>query len=162
MPYLLDADVFIRAKRDHYRHSVCPGFWDWLAQASAAGTVYSIDKVKDELLNGSAPFMAWLAARPAGFFLTADAGVLVRMPAVSAWVNGRGCTPAATSVFFGNADFLLVAHALARGFVLVTHELPAPLSKRSVKIPDVCNGLGVTWTNPYQMLEDEGVRLVLP
>ncbi len=33
MAYLLDSDVFIRAKRDHYGFDFCPAFWDWLEQA---------------------------------------------------------------------------------------------------------------------------------
>ena len=27
MAYLLDSDVFIRAKNDHYGFDFCPGFW---------------------------------------------------------------------------------------------------------------------------------------
>ena len=30
MAYLLDSDVFIRAKNDHYGFDLCPGFWEWL------------------------------------------------------------------------------------------------------------------------------------
>lgn len=30
MPYLLDANVFIQAKRLHYGMDFCPAFWDWL------------------------------------------------------------------------------------------------------------------------------------
>ena len=29
MAYLLDADVFIRAKNLHYGLDFCPAFWDW-------------------------------------------------------------------------------------------------------------------------------------
>jgi len=32
MAYLLDADVFIRAKNLHYGLDFCPAFWDWLTQ----------------------------------------------------------------------------------------------------------------------------------
>ena len=45
MAYLLDADVFIRAKNLHYGFDFCPAFWDWLAQQSDAGIVKSIEKV---------------------------------------------------------------------------------------------------------------------
>ena len=52
MAYLLDADVFIRAKNLHYGFDFCPAFWDWLIQQSQGGQVYSIEKVGDELLAG--------------------------------------------------------------------------------------------------------------
>ena len=32
MAYLLDANVFIEAKRRHYGFDFCPAFWDWLDQ----------------------------------------------------------------------------------------------------------------------------------
>ena len=53
MAYLLDADVFIRAKNLHYGFDFCPAFWDWLIQQSQGGQVYSIERVGDELLAGS-------------------------------------------------------------------------------------------------------------
>ena len=34
MRYLLDADVFIRAKNLHYGLDFCPAFWDWLIESN--------------------------------------------------------------------------------------------------------------------------------
>ena len=45
MAYLLDSDVFIRAKNDHFGFDFCPAFWDWLELASSNGTVGSVDAV---------------------------------------------------------------------------------------------------------------------
>lgn len=50
MAYLLDADVFIRAKRLHYGFDFCPAFWAWLIEKNAAGQVFSIEKVGDEVM----------------------------------------------------------------------------------------------------------------
>ena len=41
MPYLLDANVFIQAKRLHYGMDFCPAFWDWLIARNAANEVFS-------------------------------------------------------------------------------------------------------------------------
>ena len=49
MAYLLDADVFIRAKNDHYGFDFCPAFWDWLERAGGEGIVHSVEAVYDEL-----------------------------------------------------------------------------------------------------------------
>ena len=40
MAYLLDADVFIRAKNLHYGLDFCPAFWAWLAGENAAGRLF--------------------------------------------------------------------------------------------------------------------------
>ena len=37
MAYLLDADVFIRAKNLHYGFDFCPAFWDWPRRRTERG-----------------------------------------------------------------------------------------------------------------------------
>ncbi len=49
MAYLLDADVFIRAKNLQYGLDFCPAFWDGLVNRNAAGTLFSIENVGDEV-----------------------------------------------------------------------------------------------------------------
>ncbi len=45
MAYLLDANVFIEAKRRHYSFDFCPAFWDWLVEGNAAGKTCSVERV---------------------------------------------------------------------------------------------------------------------
>ncbi len=40
MTYLLDANVFIQAKRLYYGFDFCPGFWDWIIESNAEGSVF--------------------------------------------------------------------------------------------------------------------------
>nr|WP_243663692.1 DUF4411 family protein [Rhodothermus marinus] len=58
------------------------------------------------------------------------------------------------------ADYWLIAHALAGGFVVVTHEKPAD-TRNKVKIPNVCVGLGIKVMTPFEMLRHERARFVL-
>lgn len=159
--YVLDADVFIRARRDHYRFPVCPGFWHWLLLANRAGTVFSIDKVQAELTAGTDELVAWAKAQSTSFFLPTDSSVTVAAQAITAWAAGQSYEPQAIAQFFAAADYWLVAHALARSCTVVTHETSQPESKRRIKLPDACRGVGVACTNPFQLLEDEGGRFVL-
>lgn len=161
MAYLLDANVFISAKRDHYRMNVCPGFWEWIATANRGGILYSIKSVQEELKNGSDLLVAWARQQPKTFFLAPDAHVTTALKEISNWVNSQSYTAAAIAEFFAAADYWLVGHALATGYTVVTHEVSVPSSKKNVKIPDACNGVGVKWTNPFEMLEKEGALFVL-
>lgn len=68
MSYLLDADVFIRAKNLHYGLDFCPAFWSWLIAGNAAGTIFSVEKVADEILAGADDLSEWAKARGAAFF----------------------------------------------------------------------------------------------
>jgi len=160
MPYLLDADVFIQAKNLHYGFDICPGFWDWLIQANAEGKVFSIEKVENELEVGNDKLAAWARARGEAFFLRPDMQVVEAFGQVSEWVNSAGYEPAAISTFLQVADYYLIAHALAHNFIVVTHEVPANTRKK-VKIPNVCIGLGIRHMTPYEMLRREGAKFVL-
>lgn len=154
--------MFIRAARDHYRFPVRPGFWDWVIQANAAGVVASIDKVRDELTAGTDALVGWVKALPPRFLVvTDDAVVAAAAGQVSLWATQQGYSPQAVDQFFRAADFWLVRHALASNATVVTHETSAPESRRRIKIPDVCIGVGVAWMSPFQLLQGEGARFKL-
>ncbi len=158
--YLLDANVFIQAKNLHYGLDFCPAFWDWLIDRNAAGQVASIEKVGDELRAGADELSAWADERGEAFFLPPDDPVVPALRTVTTWAIGAGYEPAAISTFFQVADYWLVAHALAHGHTLVTHEVPAN-TVRKIKIPNACIGLGIRSASPYEMLRRERARFVL-
>lgn len=160
MKYLLDSDVFIQAKNLHYGLDFCPAFWEWLVVSNASGLVFSIEKVGDEIEAGADELAGWAAVRGDGFFLKPDKAILPALTTVSSWAAGQNYEPAAVSTFLQKADFYLVAHALAHGHVVVTHEVAAASTKK-IKIPNACIGLGVKCMSPFEMLRHERARFVL-
>ncbi|HNQ88082.1 MAG TPA: DUF4411 family protein [Verrucomicrobiota bacterium] len=160
MKYLLDSDAFIQAKNLHYGLDFCPAFWEWLVVSNTSGLVFSIEKVGDEIEAGADELAGWAAARGDGFFLKPDTAILPALARVSNWAAGQNYEPAAVSTFLQTADFYLVAHALAHGHVVVTHEVAAPSTKK-IKIPNACIGLGVKCMSPFEMLRHERARFVL-
>jgi len=92
MAYLLDADVFIRAKNLHYGLDFCPAFWEWLVIQNAAERLFSIEKVGDEIHAVADELSVWAAARGQGFFLRPDATVFPALAAVSTWAGGQRCS----------------------------------------------------------------------
>jgi hypothetical protein len=158
--YLLDANVYIEANNLHYGMDFCPAFWDWLKVKYEAGKVWSIDKVYDELQAVYDEVSNWTRQQDIGMFRKTDSRIFPHLATVSAWVMGQSYTPAAVNTFMQVADYYLIAHALAEGYVVVTHEKPADSPKR-VKIPNVCAGLNLRFMNPYEMLRCEQARFVL-
>src|SRR3972149_1973752 len=140
MAYLLDADVFIAAKNLHYGLDFCPAFWEWLIVTNTEVQVFSIEKVGAEIAAGGDDLSTWAEARGPSFFLKPDSKVLPALGAVSTWVTSQSYEPAAVNPFLQVADYYLVAHALAHGYTVVTHEKAAPQAKK-IKIPNVCIGL---------------------
>ena len=86
--------------------------------------------------------------------------MLPALASVSTWVAARHCEPAAVNTFLQVADYYLVAHALAFGHTVVTHEVPSTSTKR-IKIPEPCIGLGIKCMTPFEMLRRERARFVL-
>jgi hypothetical protein len=160
MTYLLDANVFIEAKQRYYAFDFHPGFWDWLLQANAAGTVCSVEKVAEELRDGGDDLANWVIARDARFFLPVDEAVVQSLAATSTWAAGCGqYDQGAIAEFLDAADYYLVSHAHAHQDVVVTHEVRAQGRKR-IKIPNACDAMNVQCMTPYEMFRATGVRFV--
>jgi len=160
MAYVLDANVFIQAKNMHYGLDFCPAFWDWLIANNQVGSVFSIEKVGAEIAVGGDDLSEWAAQRGDGFFLNPDDILLPTLGAVSVWANSQNYEPAAVHTFLQAADYYLVAHAMAHGHTVVTHETASPSTKR-IKIPNACIGLHIDFTTPYEMLRREHARFLL-
>lgn len=87
MAYLLDADVFIRAKNLHYVLDFCPAFWDWLITKNLNGKVFSVEKVEDEVMAVKDELSDWASSRGSGFFLRPDSSTFPSLAMVSNWVT---------------------------------------------------------------------------
>lgn len=111
MAYLLDADVFIRAKNLHYGLDFCPAFWEWLIDRNAAGILFSVEKVGDEVQAIADDLSTWAADRGPGFFLPPGTDDF-RLWQPSAWAGGQRYEPSAVSTFLQVADYYLVASRL--------------------------------------------------
>lgn len=160
MAYLLDSDVFIRAKNDHYGFDFCPAFWDWVEVANAAGTVHSVEAVYNELTGADDDLAQWAKGHRT-FFLPLTAGEIPSVAAVNRWANDSpDYEAAAKSEFASAADSFLIGHAVADGHTVVTHERISD-GRRKIKIPNAAIANGVRHMNPFQMLRAEGARFVL-
>lgn len=159
--YLLDADVFIRAKNSHYGFDIAPGFWEWLVSANEQGLVASVAAVAVELKAGEDDLAEWARERNPAFFLPPDDGVVASLRLISGWASSLGYKAAAVSEFLSSGDYYLIAHAHAGAHTVVTHETGSPESMKKIKIPDVCAAMSVECTTPFAMLRATGARLVL-
>jgi len=115
MAYLLDADVFIRAKNLHYGLDFCPAFWDWLIENNASVRVFSVEKVGDEVQAVADELSEWAEARGADFFLRPHATAFPALAAVSAWATGQRYEPSAVSAFLQVADSYLSPRLMQQG-----------------------------------------------
>lgn len=67
---------------------------------------------------------------------------------------------AAINEFLSVGDYFLVCHGLGHEMTIVTHETPSN-SRKKIKIPDACQGLGISFMSPFRMLQQEKAKFVL-
>lgn len=156
--YLVDSDVFITAKNLYYAFDICPGFWKSIVHVHEAGRVFSIDRVRSELLEGhkEEDLVRWVKRDvPQSFFLPVDTHAVVG--AYSEVINWVQRHPQyfeyAKAKFASGADGWLVAYTRIHGSTVVTNEQSAPESKREVKLPDVCDHFQVPRSTTFSMLQ---------
>ena len=165
--YIVDSDVFITAKNLYYAFDICPGFWSSLVHYHHEGKVFSIDRVRSELLTGrkTEDLVQWVTRElPAGFFLEVDddSDVTAAYTEIMLWAQRHPqYLDYAKAKFATGADGWLVAYAKVHDAIVVTNEQRAPESKKEIKLPDVCEKFGVKPESTFSMLRNLGARFDL-
>jgi len=126
--FLLDANAFIEPRDRYYAYDICPGYWTALVQRHNAGRVFSIDRVRVELVPKNQDdwddIAQWIDRDvPDAFFKkTEDQAVIDGFQEMVNWVYGESqFTDAAKADFASVADGWLVAYAAQEGLIVVTH-----------------------------------------
>lgn len=160
MIYLLDTNIFITAKNE-LPMDVYPSFWQALSQLAANGSFRSIKKVEDEIRKGKDELVDWIDNYiPKDFFIAENANTLSALSTVAQWATmNRVYSPAAKVEFASVADSWIIAEALSQSVTIITLETPDPFCKKRVKIPDVCNGVGVKFCDLNAAFRKLGVTI---
>jgi predicted nucleic acid-binding protein len=162
--YLLDANALMEAHRRYYAVDICPGFWDFLDCSHKIGNVFSIDRVAEEIQKGKGrDFLKdWTEGNSIFFMSTNTPETIRHYGEMNAWVaSNPQFLPEAKAEFASVADAWLMAHALAKGYILVTHEQYNRDIKKKAPIPNVCRQFGIQHFDTFQMLRDLKARFVL-
>lgn len=153
--FLVDSNFWITCANELYPIKHFPTFWSAMEDYLAEGTILHHWSVDDELHRKDDGIAKWLDTLAQGGKLT-----MINRPRdtpasyikVCNWP--KNCrrplaapyTQRAINVFqdASRADAWLCAQALDSGYTLVTRERPQPQASTKVKIPDVCDGLGIS------------------
>ena len=162
--FLIDSDALITAHRRYYSFDICPGFWSNLLRCHKEERIFSINHVRQELLRGNDTdeLIRWVNNElPSSFFLKENSSeVVMAYKEIIKWAQDHPTySDQAQAEFAGSADSWLVAFANVQDAIIVTNEMPAPLSKNVVKIPDACKQFNVRHVDTFSMLRS--LRVVL-
>ncbi|MDA3860101.1 MAG: DUF4411 family protein [Melioribacteraceae bacterium] len=160
--YVVDSNFFIQAHRAIYPLDVAITFWEKVKQLAIDGKIVSIDKVKNELYDKNDELELWCKDNlPSDFFKSSDESIPSYIQ-VAEWASSRSdhYLEKAINEFLDadEADAFLIAFVLSDNGnrILVTHEKSAPQKKGRIKIPDVCDSLGVRTFKTIDMFRDLG------
>ena len=158
MNYLLDTNILIRSKNE-MPMDVWPTFWTKMKEVMDAKQVFSSVKVKEEIERDE--LSSWMKLNaPKSFYLPVEGEDMEKYAIAQEWVRKNPVYSEVARLTFAEvADAYLVATAAAKGITLVTYETPDPMTKKRVKIPDVCNALGVRFCDLNVMLRELGVTI---
>jgi hypothetical protein len=166
MLYLLDANTLIDAKNFYWQMERVPEFWEWLEYQGNEGRIKIPQQIYDELDGGN-------SASPTADELT----VWVHQPNIRTALlldeeaepddvnevvtNGYLATPTAADLLAMGRDPFLISYGYkdVGNRTIVTTERSKPSKSGSKRhVPDVCNSLGVTFIDTYQLTEDLDFR----
>lgn len=152
MSYSVDTSALLNAWWRNYPPKVFESVWEGIDALIKGGRFLAPDEVLRELAKQDDELHNWVRERSVMFVPLAPAlqkrakSVIDKFPSL---VNTK-------AVMGGAADPFVIALALERKLIVVTEEKPRPKRPR---IPDVCNGIGITWMPLVQVFIREGWRI---
>lgn len=154
--YLIDASVFIQAARQYYAFDIVPSFWPRLLNLAADGTVFTIDRVYDEILRGKDALAAWMVQHFShGVVCSEESSVVETYSGIIKWVfdPNQEFRDYARNEFASGADPWLIAYAAVHNCCVVTQETYKPGLMREVPIPNV------QYTDTFEMMRRLAVAI---
>lgn len=155
--YCLDANVLIQAWQKYYSPDLCPNYWDNLIQLGKEGRIFIPSMVYDEIVKTEDNLSGWLK----------ESEIPIRQITESV-------TKSLQQIYSSNpvhkflvdntknrslADPWLIAHAMNESVTVVTKEEKVTQSNsKKIKIPNVCENLGVRCIDDFEFVKEIGIR----
>ncbi len=170
MLYILDTNTFITAKNTFYAYDIVPSFWSTLLGMFKIGKVKVIDAVAGEIADGNDDLAKWFgenikksADDEGGAYVIQakqDGTVLQNYQDIANLVmKNEQYSDAEKGWFLSRADLWLIAAGKTFNATVVTQEKMPGKGTTKVKIPDICQQVGVKYVNLYDMMRAVGIKI---
>ena len=155
--YCLDANVLIQAWQNYYSPKFCKDYWDVLDELGSRGTIFIPAIVRDEIVRTDDDLSQWLTGskiqvreidEPVTHCLQ---DIYSKNPLHKLLVDNTR--------YRSLADPWVIAHAIKEKAIVVTKEEKiTALNSNKIKIPNVCDNMGVPCINDFHLIERLGIR----
>lgn len=155
--YCLDANVLIQAWQKYYSPKICPGYWALLQDLGAKGHIFIPVMVFEEIEKGEDDLYTWLKDSKIPIARVSEP--------VTKCLNQIFASNETHKFLVDNtknrsvADPWVIAHAISEKACVVTKEEKSKaINNTKVKIPDVCQNMGVRCLNDFQLIEELNIK----
>jgi hypothetical protein len=155
--YCLDANVFIQPWQTYYSPNICPDYWVLLRELGLSKRIFIPEAVYEEITRTEDDLANWIKSS--------------NIPIHKIDENVTKCLK---DIYENNpihkflvdntkqrslADPWVIAHAINEKACVVTkEEKVTALSSKRIKIPNVCDNMGVDWINDFQMVNELNIK----
>lgn len=150
MIYCIDTSAMIDAGNRHYPSDLFPAFWEKMDGLAGAGRLKAPPMLVEELEKRDEEWRKWVYDREAQIIVPPDAPFLDNMKNVVHTYTQLGADPERLT-----GDPFFISLSLTKGMTLLTSERP---NKGPVKIPRVCEAVGVPTITLLNFMRQEGWR----
>lgn len=152
--FIVDTNVLLEAANTYYAFNRVPGFWDWMAQQTGAGSIRTVSLVQDEL-DYPPELVDWVEEQTvAGLLIdVSNPDIQAAYQDLVNWVVQQDFGPEHVAKFLDKADPWVIAAAAVEGHTVATQEKLVGPGTKKIKIPNVCEARSVECCNTFEMLE---------
>jgi predicted nucleic acid-binding protein len=155
--YCLDANVLIQAWQKYYNPKFCPDYWEVLIELGNHELIFIPEVVYEEITRTEDDLSKWLKASkiPVKKIIEPVTICLQNIYSNNPTHQNLVDNTKARSL----ADPWVIAHALHENATVVTkEEKVTALGSNKIKIPNVCDNMGIKWINDFQFIGELDIQ----
>ena len=157
LKYCLDANVLIQAWQKYYSPKICPDYWSLLNRLGGEGRIFMPQMVSEEIIRTEDDLAEWLKSSKIPIH-PIDGPVSECLKKIYE-VNPSHQYLVANNGQHSLADPWIIAHAINQNAAVVTKEIKDTFNNPTkIKIPHVCDNMGVRWIDDFKFVEEVGIQ----
>ena len=155
--YCLDANVLIQAWQKQYNPKFCPDYWDILIELGKQDKIFIPELVYEEITRTEDDLSKWVKASKIPIKKISEPVTICLQKIYAADPVHKNLVDNITGRSL--ADPWVIAHSLHENAIVVTKEEKiTALNSKRIRIPNVCDNMGVRWINDFQFIDEVDIK----
>ena len=155
--YCLDANVLIQAWQKYYNPKFCPNYWEILIYLGKNGIIFIPELVYEEITRTEDDLSRWLKGSKIQINKINEPVTICLQKIYAAEPTHKNLVDNTKARSL--ADPWIIAHAMHENATVVTkEEKVTALNSTKIKIPNVCDNMGIRWINDFQFIEELDIK----